>query len=214
MSLQADLAAIADGLPPEAAQAMAGQIARLRASGAGAAAPKAGDTAPDFILPDAHGNAVALRAILMAGPAVLVFYPGPWCPYCNTELAAYQKALPEIAARRVRLVAISPELPDQSLTEDEMDRLDFEILSDAGNRVARQFGLVYALDGEARTLLEGHGVDLARLHGDEAWELPVPTVYVIARDRRIAFASADADFRYRPDPADVVAALDTLGRPQ
>ena len=210
MSLQSDLAGIADGLPPEAARVIDGHIARLRAGGAGSAALEVGDTVPNFILPDAHGNAVALRALLLSGPAVLVFYRGRWCPYCNAELTAFQLALPEIAARGARLVAISPEMPDASLTADEIDRLDFEVLTDAGNRVARQFGLVYALDGEARALLETHGVDLARHHGDEAWELPVPAVFIVGRDRRIVFATADPDYRRRADPADVVTALDQL----
>jgi peroxiredoxin len=210
MSLQADLAAIENRLPPDAVRAIGEQIARLAAAGAGSGAPKAGDLAPNFILPDARGNAVALRALLMQGPAILVFYRGSWCPYCNAELAAYQLALPEIAARGARLVAISPEKPDSSLRAETIDRLDFEVLSDAGNRVARQFGLVYTLDDAAQAMLQANGVDLERYNGEGARELPVPATFIVGRDRRILFAAADADFRRRTEPADVVAALDAL----
>ncbi len=210
MSLQADLAAIDSSFPPEAQAAINAQVARLIAEGAGGGALGPGATVENFILPDAHGNAVALRALLMQGPAVIVFYRGSWCPYCNAELAAYQLALPEIAARGARLIAISPEVPDASLTPEEIDRLGFEVLSDAGNRVARRFGLVYALDAESRTLLAEHGIDLARYNADDSWELPVPAVYVIDRDRKVVFASVDPDYRRRADPADVVAALDAL----
>ncbi len=210
MSLQADLAAIDSRFPPQTQAAINAQVARLFATGTGGSALAVGAQVPNFILPDAHGNAVALRALLMQGPAILVFYRGSWCPYCNAELAAYHLALPEIAARGARLVAISPEVPDASLTPEEIDRLGFEVLSDAGNRVARSFGLVYALDEESRALLGEHGIDLSRYNADESWELPVPAVYVVGPDRRIAFASVDPDYRRRADPADVVAALDAL----
>lgn len=210
MSLQADLAALADSFPPEAQEAMNAQVARLIAHDAGGGALREGDEVPNFILPDAHGNAVALRALLMAGPVVMVFYRGSWCPYCNAELAAYQLALPEIAARGARLVAISPEVPDASLTPEEIDRLGFEVLSDAGNRVARSFGLVYALDEESRAMLREHGVDLARYNHDASWELPVPAAYIVDRARKVVFASVDPDYRRRADPAEIVGALDAL----
>ena len=210
MSLQADLAALDSSFPPEARAAMNAQVMRLIDAGAGGSALKEGAQVPNFILPDAHGNAVALRALLLQGPAVIVFYRGSWCPYCSAELAAYQLALPEIAARGARLVAISPEVPDASLTPEEIDRLGFEVLSDAGNRVARSFGLVYALDEEGRGMLRQHGIDLARYNDDESWELPVPAAYIVGRDRRIVFASVDPDYRRRADPAAVVAALDAL----
>ncbi len=210
MSLQEQLAAIDATLPRDKAEAIARHIARIASSGAGNDALKVGDTAPNFILPDGHGNAVSLRALLLDGPAVLVFYRGRWCPYCNAELAAFQLALPEISALGARLAAISPEHPDGSLTPEEVDRLTFEVLSDAGNRVARQFGLVYRLDQEARDLVTELGVDLAASNGDESWELPVPATFIVAPDRRIVFASADPDYRRRADPADVVMALDAL----
>lgn len=210
MSLQADLAALDSSFPPEARAAMNAQVMRLIDAGAGGSALKEGALVPNFILPDAHGNAVALRALLLQGPAVIVFYRGSWCPYCSAELAAYQLALPEITARGARLVAISPEVPDASLTPEEIDRLGFEVLSDAGNRVARSFGLVYALDEEGRGMLREHGIDLARYNDDESWELPVPAAYIVDRDRRIVFASVDPDYRRRADPATVVTALDAM----
>ena len=210
MSLQDDLAALDSSLPPPVRDAVNAQVARLRAAEAGSRALGPGDAVPNFILPDARGNAVALRALLLGGPAILVFYRGSWCPYCNAKLAAYHLALPEIAARGARLVAISPEVPDASLTPDEIDRLGFEVLSDAGNRIARSFGLVYALDEDSRSMLTEHGVDLARYNSDDSWELPVPAVYIVGPDRKVLFCSVDPDFRRRADPGDVIAALDAL----
>jgi peroxiredoxin len=171
---------------------------------------KTGDRAPDFTLPDALGRPVSLAERLHQGPAVVTFYRGGWCPYCNIQLRAYQRALPEIAALGARIIGISPQLPDGSLTTAEANKLDFDVLSDLGNGVARAFGLVYALPDELRAALRSNGKALPRINGDDSWELPLPATYVIANDGRIAHAAIEVDYRRRLEPEAIVAALQSL----
>src|SRR5260370_2119328 len=109
-----------------------------------------GDEAPDFTLPDSRGRQISLASVLRAGPAVVTFYRGGWCPYCDIQLRAYQRALPEIVAFGGQIIAISPQLPDGSLSVAEKNALEFDVLSDPGNVVGRTFGLVYALPEELR----------------------------------------------------------------
>ena len=191
------------GVPPEAAA--------LTAEEAASAALGVGDTVPDFELPDAMGRTVSLSEMLRSGPVVLTFYRGSWCPYCNTELRALQAALPDVEAARARMIAVSPQTPDSSMTIVDRQNLTFPVLSDAGNRVARTFGLVFRVDDETREKYRGFGVDLARSNGDDSWELPVPATYVIAPDRTITYAFVEADYKKRAVPADVVAALASAG---
>ena len=167
--------------------------------------------APDFTLPDAQGKPVAMSEVLRLGPVVVTFYRGGWCPYCNIQLRAYQAALPEITALGARLAAISPQLPDGSLATATKNELTFDILSDVGNEVARSFGLVYALPEELRVPLRSNNRALPGINGDESWELPIPASYVIGRDRRVALAFLDVDYRNRLDPAAILAALKSLG---
>src|ERR1700755_2473446 len=89
------------------------KIEELRACFALERAIRIGGRAPDFTLPDAQGRDVSLGRLLEAGPAVVTFYRGGWCPYCNIQLRAYQAVLPEITALGARLGAISPPLPDR-----------------------------------------------------------------------------------------------------
>ena len=70
------------------------KIEELRASFALERAIRTGDQAPDFTLPDPQGRASRLPPA-GAGPAVVTFYRGGWCPYCNIQLRAYQAVLPE-----------------------------------------------------------------------------------------------------------------------
>lgn len=170
-----------------------------------------GRLAPDFELPDAHGKPVRLGDLLARGPVVLSFYRGAWCPFCNMELRALQKLLPDLQAASATLVAVSPELPDYSLPMIEREGLAFPVLSDLGNAVARQFGIVFPLEGDIRRIsLEVFQVDLPKFNGESSWEIPVPATFVIAPDRTIRLAFFDPEFRHRVEPQQVLQVLQDL----
>jgi peroxiredoxin len=186
------------------------KIEELRGSFAIENAIGVGADAPDFTLPGADGGSVALGDLLTTGPVVVTFYRGGWCPYCNLQLRAHQAILPQLTAQRARLVAISPQLPDGSLSTAEANELTFDVLSDVGNHVARRFGLVWPLSEESRAALRSNNKALPDINGEESWELPVPATYVIARDRRVVLAAIDVDYRNRLEPDAILAALKPL----
>jgi peroxiredoxin len=169
-----------------------------------------GQVGPEFELPDADGLLVALGSRLEQGPAVVTFYRGGWCPYCNIALRSLQSYLPQIKNIGGSLIAISPELPDQSLSTREKLELGFDVLSDHDNAVARRFGLVYRVSDSARQRLLALGRDLVAHNGTQTWELPITATYVIRPDRMIVFDHVDADYRDRLDPALIVEALQGL----
>ena len=187
------------------------KIEELRASFALERAIRTGDRAPDFTLPDSRGRSVSLGALLGSGPAVVTFYRGGWCPYCNIQLRAYQAILPDMTALGARLVAISPQLPDGSLSTAEANHLTFDVLSDVGNNVARDFGLIWSLPEALRAALRSNDKALPGINGDDSWELPVPATYVVARDGRIALAAIDVDYRNRLEPDAILTTLRSLG---
>ena len=127
-------------------------------------------------------------------------------------MRAYQQRLPEMRALGAQLVAISPQRPDQSLSMAEKNALEFEVLSDAGNRVARQFGLVFPLAARLRQVYKNvGGIDLSVYNGDESWELPMPGTFVIGRDRTIQLAYVEADYTRRLEPGEILDCLQQLG---
>ncbi|MDB9527228.1 peroxiredoxin-like family protein [Oscillatoria sp. CS-180] len=171
---------------------------------------KTGDTIPTVTLPNALGETVAVQTLLQDGPVVIAFYRGGWCPYCNMELRALQQALPKIEAQGARLVAISPETPDHSLSTKEKNDLTFEVLSDVGNLVAQDFGLVFAIPEYLRPVYKSFGIDVAAHNGDEKFELPVPATYVVDTSGKIAHAFVNLDYTQREDPENIVTALKSL----
>jgi peroxiredoxin len=121
-----------------------------------------------------------------------------------------QLELPRIKECGASLVAVSPQTPDNSVSTAEKMRLTFEVLSDVGNRVARQFGLVFVLPEELRPIYAGFGIDIPAANGDDTFELPIPATYVIDHDRKIRMAFVDADYTQRVDPEIVLSALKQL----
>ncbi len=182
-------------------------IEELKTSGLAAHALQGCGKAPGFELPDGEGMTWRSADLLRNGPLVAVFYRGRWCAYCNAQLVALQQIHAQIASAGASLVAISPQTQKHSYMTRDMHRLRFPVLSDCGNRVARQFGLVYRLSPELQEMYESIMTKLPGYNGDASWELPLPATYIIRPDETIAYARIDEDWRQRAEPAEILAKL-------
>ena len=211
MSLKNELSKLravsAEKFPPETLAVMQGATKELIATGIAEQSASEGSAAPDFSLPNAHGEPVASEALWGDGPAVVSFYRGGWCPYCNIELKALQDRLPEIEALGARLVAITPETPDNALSTQEKNEIGFDVLSDDGNRVASAFGLTFRLPDAVNDIYKGFGIDLEASNGEGSQTLPVPATFVIGKGGKVLKAFVDADYTQRLEPDEIVAAL-------
>lgn len=183
-------------------------VERLHESGAASAALSTGSQAPDFELSDHNGASVSLTSLIANGPAVLLFFRGRWCPFCIAQLEAWNRLVPSISRAGIAVVAISPMVQHQSSLTHDQHKLLFPLLSDAGNQVARSFGIVYSVPEEQRSVYRRTFVNLPFVNGDESWELPIPATFAISRDGKIVYASADADYTLRPEPLEVLARLE------
>jgi len=197
-------------MPQDVLQTMRDATEGLKQSGLADQALKAGMPAPDFDLPELDGQRIRLSDMLAQGPAVISFYRGAWCPYCNLEMQALQQALPDIKRAGGTLIAIAPELPEHAGEIRDKGNLTFPLLHDWENGVARKYGLVFSLPESLRSLYQGFAIDLADSQGNERFELPVPATYIIARDGRIAHAFVDVDYTRRMEPAEIVEILNQL----
>lgn len=165
-----------------------------------------GALAPSFALKDSNGKLVNSADLLALGPLVVKFFRGRWCPYCVTELENWRDLYGQLRERNGLMVAIGPQIQRQSDFMAGQHGLPFPVLSDPGNTVAEKFGLVYTIPEYHRSYYRSILVNIPFVNGDESWRLPLPATYVIARDGRIVFAEAHADFRVRPEPEEALSA--------
>lgn len=196
--------------PAGAIDAFARSTQELIDSGQADRAIKAGQIAPDFSLPDADGNEVALTALLAQGPVVVSFYRGVWCPYCNLELQALEAAADEFRAKGAALVAISMQGAEDSRKSQQDNQLSFPILTDQGGELAHRFGLRWTLQPYLLKFHKMFKVELPTIHNDGQWNLPMPARYVIDVDRSVAYSEVNPDYTRRPEPADLFPVLDKI----
>ena len=207
-TLEARRQASIAGKDDETNAAMAVDVAGVDASGLADRALDVGEAFPSFELPGVDGEPVRSADLLADGPLVVSFYRGGWCPYCNIELAALQSRLGDIEAAGGQLVAISPQTPDASLSTVEKAELDFLVLSDVGNVLARKVGLVHQLSPAVKELYDGWGFETDVVNDGHGDELPLPATYVLDEDGTVGWRFVNADYVRRAEPDDVVAALE------
>jgi peroxiredoxin len=186
----------------------------LRETDVAARALKVGDTAPDFLLPDAHGRLHSSEHLRGEGPLVVSFYRGGWCSFCNAELRALQAVKTEFDSLKASLVVLSPETRDLPRQLKRQLNLDLRMLADVDHGVAISYGVLFRVPDETKAHYAGLGYDFGRRHGLTEWMLPIPATYVIDQDGVVRGAFVEPDFTIRQEPSDILATVHQLARPQ
>ncbi len=198
---------IARYVPPETQAVQARVIADLKRNHLAEGALAVGSKAPAFELTDHNGKPVSSTDLLSRGRVVLCFFRGRWCPFCVGQLEAMNLIVPAIEQAGASLLAISPQTVQQSFFMADQHKLRFPLLSDTGNKVARQFGLVYRVPEEHQAIYRRAFINLPFANGDDSWELPIPATFVLDRDGAVLYASANEDYTERPEPSEILLRL-------
>jgi peroxiredoxin len=193
---------------PERLQPSEDAVAELFSTGIEQQILSVGSIAPEFSLPDANGRMVHSADLLALGPVVVNFFRGRWCPYCLTELSAWNHLYPELRKRGALLVAISPQTVHQNDLLLQQHPFPFPVLSDSGLVVAQRFRIAYSVPAYHQKHYRSILVNIPFINDDPTWRLLLPATYLLRSNGTIAFAQAHADFRVRPEPEEVLAALD------
>lgn len=193
-------------IPAEKWAIMERSTNELKGKSLSSKALQTGDILPDFNLPNVRRENVSLSDF-QNDFIVVSFYRGGWCPFCNMELRALQKILPQLSNLNTSLIAITPETPDHSLTTKEKNELAFNVLSDKDNQYAKSLGLVFQLPEDLRTVYHSFNINVDKHNGNLDYELPMPATYIINKERKIIYSFVPEDYTERLDPAKILAIL-------
>jgi peroxiredoxin len=192
-------------VPQETQEKMLAATKKLKELSISKNALKVTNKAKEIKLPNAVGKEISLfKSLEENNFIVLNFYRGAWCAYCNLELKALQDRNDELKKLGAKFIAISPQSPDASLSTKEKNELEFEVLSDNNNIVAKEYGLVFSLDEEIRPIYLSFGIDIPASNEEDSYELPMPATYVINKNKEIIFAFINEDYTKRCEPQDII----------
>jgi peroxiredoxin Q/BCP len=98
-----------------------------------------GDPAPDFTLPDADGQPLAL-ADLRGRKVVLYVYPAASTPGCTKQACDFRDSLSSLQAAGYEVVGLSPDKPEKLARFRDAEALTFPLLSDPSKQVLTAYG--------------------------------------------------------------------------
>ena len=194
-------------IPVEVLEVMDAATQKIVDEGLSSKAIKKGAVFPEFELPNVHNKKVNLKDISGSGKVIISFYRGGWCPYCNIQLKALENALSDFEKKGAKLIAITPETPDNSLTTVEKNDLKFEVLSDIDNKLAKKIGLVFQLPESLQEIYNKFGLDLVKHNQNKDFELPMPATFVLNENNEVIYSFVDEDYTKRADILDILEVL-------
>ena len=157
-----------------------------------------GTSVPDSPLKTMDGATTSLHAVLAGRKAVLVFYRGSWCPFCNRHLADLNGIEANLKADGGQLIAISPDRPEDLRKMLDKNQLGFRLFSDSKAEALKKFGVAFRVDdGTYTTYRDKYKLDLEVASGQTHHILPVPSVFVIDASGKVVFAHSDPDYKAR-----------------
>ena len=147
-----------------------------------------GNKLPTFVLKDVDGNRVD-SASLTGKPSILMFYRGNWCPLCMAQIKELVGRYRDLEALGVRIALISPQPHDNTVELAEKYQVNFDFLTDEGNKAARVLGIAVE-----------NGIPMGmQMFGYEG-ETVLPTVIITDRDGSIIWTHETDNYRVRPEP--------------
>lgn len=183
-------------------------VADVASSAEEAKVLKTGSIAPNPALMTIDGEATTLNSIRNGEPTILAFYRGGWCPYCNRQLSALQEIMPELKEKGWKLVALSPDKPEELNKTVEGQKLEYTLLSDSKMNAAKEFGVAFQLDEPTINFLKGYKIDVEAASGENHKQLPVPSVFLIDADGKITFAYSNPDYKSRLSNEELLKAVE------
>lgn len=164
-----------------------------------------GSKLPDPPLRDRDGNPTSLRKVVGDKPAVLVFYRGGWCPFCNLQLSELRDIHPQLTELGYQLVAISPDKPEELQKTLGKDKLDYTLVSDSKTEAMRAFGIAFKVDDGTVLKYRLGGINLEQASGETHHALPAPSVFIVDADGVLQFSYVHPDYKVRA-PGQVILA--------
>lgn len=157
-----------------------------------------GQSTPKVDIVDEAGTKQFLPALLKDKYSILVFYRGGWCPYCSTHMQELAEAEADFIDLGYQIIGISPDSPEMLASIEKDGDLNYTLYSDSGLAVTEGFGIDFNLSKATLLKYKGYGINLSKSSGGlNKDRLPVPAVFIVTPDNKVAFSYVNPNFKDR-----------------
>ena len=177
---------------------------------------KSGDRAPTFTVSTVENQPFVFDPDKLERPTILISFRGGWCPYCNIHLSELRTVMPALKESGFDILFLSNDRPEllysslQRETQEDIDGLDYVILSDAEINAAMALGTAFRIDERLTDYLDKKGRDYQGSSIGKHNALAVPAVYVIDTSGNIVFDFVNDDYKIRLSADDLLAAANEI----
>jgi peroxiredoxin len=188
-------------VPKETQDVLINAIDKLKDTNILNKALKVGNKIPEFSLSNHKRKIVNIKDIVEKNKyTVICFFEGSWSPYSNLELIALQKILSQLKILNANLITLCPQTQDKSLYASEKYSLDYEILYDKNNTIAKEFGIAYTLSSEVIAVYDKLKIDILEANRNGTYDLPLPATFIVNKNYEIIYSFVDVNYRKRCEP--------------
>lgn len=156
-----------------------------------------GATIPDITLTDVDYQSVELLQVVRQKPAIIIYYRGGWCPFCNRQLSQLQGLQPKLLEMGYQIIAISSDRPSNLRKSLNKRDLTYTLLSDSAMVGARQFGLAWKMSDRQVMSYKLLMMDVEKGAGLDHHIVPVPGVFIVDRKGVVQFQYVNPNHRVR-----------------
>jgi len=159
-----------------------------------------GESAPDFVGRDLSGKEVRLSSLIGGRKALLLFYRGGWCPFCNEQLAAIARDYERFQELSAIVVAVSGEVAEKGKDLLQKLHLPFVLLTDTSFEAIDRYGV---RDTNVSEMLRARGIS----------QLAKPSAFVIDATGIVRYKYVGKNAPDRPKNEDLLRALGEADKP-
>jgi len=174
-----------------------------------------GEKIPEFTLSNQDSKIINIKEIVEKNKyTVINFFKGSWSPFCNIQLNALQRVFSQLKILNTTIISISPQTPDKSLYVKNKYSLDFPILFDKNNTIAKDFKIVYSLNDEIKKAYNDLNIDILEANRNGSFDLPLSSIYIVNKNYEIIYSCIEEDYKKRCEAKEIINEIkkDMLGK--
>ncbi len=169
-----------------------------------------GQQIEELTINDMHGKPYPIKNAWQDKPALIVFYRGGWCPFCNMQVRELATNYSKLESAGVQPVLISVDAPDKSAMISAQYDIPFPVLIDPDLLAHKAFNVVFELDAATLEKYKEYGINLQDWSGKDHNSIAVASAFLIDKNGQVVVSHAPEDYTSRPSVEQLLVLIEKM----